>query len=151
MAQSLSKVLVHLIFSTKNRFAFLPNPEFRRRMHAYVARVLNELDSPAIEVGGGVDHAHALFNLSRNHAISEIVRRAKTNSSGWLKTQGGILSKFEWQAGYCALSVSPSHLEQVRRYIREQEDHHRVKTFQEEYLKLLDDCQLPYDQSYLWT
>jgi putative transposase len=151
MSQSLSKVLVHLIFSTKNRSAFLPNPEFRRRTHAYIARVLNELDSPAIEVGGGVDHAHALFNLSRNHAISEIVRRAKANSSGWVKTQGCMLSKFEWQAGYCTLSVDPSQLEQVRRYIREQEEHHRVRTFQEEYLKILGDCRVPYDPTYLWT
>ncbi len=100
MAQSLSKVQVHLIFSTKNRFAFLRDANLRRRAHAYIARVLNEHDSPAIEVGGWIDHVHALFSLSRNYAISEIVRKAKANSSGWVKTQGGLLSKFEWQAGY---------------------------------------------------
>ena len=151
MAQSLSNVLLHLIFSTKNRFAFLLDAELRRRMHAYVAQVLNEHDSPAIEVGGGFDHVHALFCLSRNHAISEIVRKAKANSSGWAKTQGGVLTKFEWQAGYCALSVSPSQLEQVRSYILNQAEHHRVRTFQEEYLDLLRECQVPYDEKYLWT
>jgi len=151
MAQSLSKVLVHLIFSTKNRFGFLHDVELRRRVHAYLARVLNEHDSPAIEVGGGHDHAHALFSLSRNHAISEIVRKAKANSSGWIKTQGGLLTKFEWQAGYCALSVDPAQQEQVRRYILGQEEHHRIETFREEYLEILRDCQLPYDERYLWT
>ncbi len=151
MAQSLSNVLVHLIFSTKNRFAFLQDRDLRRRLHAYLARVLREHDSPAIEVGGNADHAHALFSLSRNHAISEIVRKAKANSSGWVKTEGGLLSKFEWQAGYCAHSVSPSQREQVRRYIMEQAEHHRIRTFQEEYLDILRDCQIPYDERFLWT
>ena len=151
MAQSLSKVQVHLIFSTKNRFAFLLDAELRRRVHTYIARILNEHDSPAIEVGGWIDHVHALFSLSRNHAISEIVRKAKANSSGWVKTQGGLLTKFEWQAGYCAISVSPSQLEQVRRYIMEQEEHHRVRTFQEELLDILRNCKLPYDERYIWT
>jgi putative transposase len=151
MAQSLSRVLVHFIFSTKDRFAFLVDSELRRRMHAYLARVFNEHDSPAIEVGGTEDHVHILCLLSRNHAMSEIVKKAKANSSGWAKTQGGWLSKFAWQSGYAALSIHQSQIDQVRNYIQGQVEHHRQHTFQEEYLAFLQENQIPYDERYLWT
>ncbi len=151
MSQSLSKVLVHFVFSTKDRFSFLLNPELRKRAHAYIARVFNELDSPAIEVGGTEDHVHILCLLSRNHAIKEIINKAKANSSGWIRTEGGILSKFSWQSGYGAFSVHPSQAEQVRTYIQRQVEHHRRFTFQEEYLGLLQAYQVPYDERYLWT
>ena len=95
MGQSLSRVLVHIIFSTKESFAFLVNVELRQRKHAYLEQVFNKHDSPAIEVGGTEDHMHILGLLSRNHGISEIIRKAKANSSGLMKTQGGMLSKFE--------------------------------------------------------
>src|SRR5438093_1036494 len=99
MAQSLSNVLVHFIFSTKDRFAFLTEPETRRRMHAYLARVFTEEDCPAIEVGGTYDHAHVLCSLSRSHSMSEVLCKSKSNSSGWAKSLGGMLSKFNWQGG----------------------------------------------------
>ena len=150
MAQSLAKILVHVIFSTKDRFAFLVNADIRRRMHAYLARVFNESQSPAIEVGGWHDHIHILCSLSRNHTIAEIIADAKKNSSVWAKTHGGLLMKFQWQAGYGAFSVSPSQVEEVRQYILGQEEHHRVRTFQEEYLELLRKYQVPYDERYLW-
>ena len=89
MSQSLSRILVHIIFSTKNRFAFLVDNELQKRMHAYLARVFNEHGSPAIEVGGTEDHIHILCLLSRNYAISEIIKKAKANSSSWAKKSGG--------------------------------------------------------------
>ena len=94
MAQSLSNVLVHFIFSTKDRFAFLKDSETRGRMHAYLARVFTGEDCPAIEVGGTTDHVHVLCSLSRSHSMSEVIRKAKANSSGWAKSLGGMLSKF---------------------------------------------------------
>ena len=151
MAQSLAKIIVHIIFSTKNRFPFLVNADIRRRTHAYLAEVFNAYQSPAIEVGGWHDHVHILCSLSRNHAIATIVADAKRNSTNWIRTNGGLLVKFQWQAGYGAFSVSPSQLEEVRQYILSQEDHHRVKTFQEEYLELLRTHQLTYDERYLWA
>jgi len=150
MAQSLSNVLVHFIYSTKDRFAFLANAESRRRMHAYIARVFNENNSPAIEVGGTADHVHVLCSLGRNYSMSEVIQKAKANSSGWVKTLGGMLAKFEWQGGYGAFSVHPSQLEQVKTYIASQEEHHRVRTFQEEYLNILREYQVSYDDRYLW-
>ena len=150
MAQSLSRVLVHLVFSTKERFAFLVNPELRKRIHAYLAQIFNEHDSPAIEVGGTEDHVHILFLLSRNYAMSEIIRKAKANSSGWVKTERGVLSKFEWQSGYGAFSVHPSQITQLTQYIKGQVEHHRIRTFQEEYLDFLNEYRIPYDERYIW-
>ncbi len=150
MAQSLSRVLVHIIFSTKERFAFLVNVELRQRIHAYLAQVFNEHDSPAIEVGGTEDHVHILCLLSRNYAISEIIRKSKANSSGLTRTQGGMLSKFEWQGGYGAFSIHPSQIDPLTDYIKGQAEHHRKRTFQEEYLDFLREYHVPYDERYLW-
>jgi REP element-mobilizing transposase RayT len=151
MAQSLSRVLVHFVFSTKDRFAFPVDSELRKRMHAYLARVFNEHDSPAIEVGGTEDHVHILSLLSRNRAMSEIIKKAKANSSGWAKTQGGWLLKFAWQGGYAAFSIHQSQIDQVKNYIQCQPEHHRQRTFREEYLEFLRENQIPYDERYLWT
>ena len=115
MAQSLSSVLVHFVFSTKDRFAFLTDSETRRRMHAYLARVFTGEDCPALEVGGTNDHVHVLCSLSRSHSMSEVIRKAKANSSGWAKSLGGMLSKFSWQGGYGAFSVHPSQAAQVKK------------------------------------
>jgi putative transposase len=150
MSQSLSRVLIHTIFSTKNRFPFFTNPDVQNRMHAYLARVYNEHGSPAIEVGGTEDHVHILCLLSRNHPISEIVKRAKANSSSWAKTLGSRLVKFSWQSGYGVFSIHQSQIEPIRRYIQGQVEHHHRKTFQEEYLEILHEYQMPYDERYLW-
>ncbi len=118
MAQSLSQVLVHFIFSTKNRFGFLTDPSTRTRMHAYLARVLNSQNSPAVEVDGATDHVHLLCSLGRNNTMADLVREVKVNSSAWVKTFGGLLLKFEWQSGYGAFSVSPQEVDYLREYIR---------------------------------
>ncbi len=150
MSQSLSRVLIHVIFSTKNRFAFLIDIEQQKRMHAYLARVFNEYDSPAIEVGGTQDHVHILCLLSRNYPISEIIKKAKVNSSSWAKTLGGRCMKFSWQSGYGVFSIHQSQIEPVRKYIQGQAEHHHRKTFQEEYLEILREYQVRYDERYLW-
>jgi putative transposase len=150
MSQSLSRVLIHIIFSTKNRFAFFIDGEMQKRIHAYLARVINEQDSPAIEVGGTEDHVHILCLLSRKHTISDVIKEAKVNSSSWAKTLGGRCMKFSWQLGYGAFSINQSQIESLRRYIQAQAEHHRRKSFQEEYLELLREYQIPYDERFLW-
>ena len=150
MSQSLSRVLLHIIFSTKNRFPFLNDGDLQKRMHAYLARVFNEHDSPAIEVGGTGDHVHILCLLSRNYAIREVIKKAKANSSSWAKALGGRCRKFSWQLGYGVFSIHQSQIEPIRKYIQSQAEHHRRKTFQEEYLEILHEYQMPYDERYLW-
>ena len=103
MPQSLSKILVHLIFSTKNRDALIQKA-VRPELHKYMNGILKDWDSPAIIIGSVADHAHLLFRLSKNHALSKIVEHVKKGSSKWIKTQGARYTDFHWQAGYGAFS-----------------------------------------------
>jgi putative transposase len=150
VSQSLSRILVHVIFSTKDRIPFLADAELRKKMHAYLAGAFNQIGSPAIEVGGAEDHVHILCLLSRNHSISEIIRRVKANSSSWAKTKKGRCLKFSWQSGYGSFSVDPSQSGSLQEYIRGQEEHHRKRTFQEEYREFLNQFHVDYDERYVW-
>ncbi len=149
MPQSLSMNLVHLIYSTKNRDASL-TPAIRSKLHAYQVGILKEWNSPAIVIGGLADHVHALFVLSKNNALCKVVEEVKKGSSKWIKTQGTAFAAFCWQNGYGAFSVSESQVEYVRRYIEQQEEHHRTMTFQEEFRMFLSRHRLEFDERYVW-
>jgi REP element-mobilizing transposase RayT len=149
MPQSLSQLYVHLIFSTKHREPLLLSP-VREDLHAYLAAVLNSQDSTALKVGGMSDHVHALFRLSKNLALAKIVEEVKTSSSKWVKTQGRGLANFYWQSGYGAFSVSAKDVGEVVDYIAQQETHHRVASFQEEFRKLLGAHGIAFDERYVW-
>jgi putative transposase len=149
MGQSLSKVYVHLIFSTRDREPLLLGG-LRGEMHAYLAAVLNNHDSPALKVGGTTDHVHALFRLSKNRTLAGLVEEIKTSSSRWIKTQARGMGGFHWQSGYGGFSVSPSELERVVEYVEEQEAHHRLVSFQDEYRRLLKQHNIEYDERYVW-
>jgi REP element-mobilizing transposase RayT len=149
MPQSLSKILVHLIFSTKNRTPILLK-SVRPDLHKYLSGILEEWDSPGIVIGSVADHAHILFTLSKNHALSKVVEHVKKGSSKWLKTQGARYSNFHWQAGYGAFSVSQSNVPRVKLYIINQEEHHRVRGFQDELRAFLRRHQVEFDERYVW-
>lgn len=149
MAQSLARLWTHLIFSTKERYPFLADTTVRVDMHKYLATVLRTHDCPTMVVGGCDDHVHALFALSRNHSIADIVKEIKRTSSAWIKTIERY-SKFRWQAGYGAFSVSQSYVAPVERYIVNQEQHHRRKTFQDEFRAFLKKYEIEYDERYVW-
>ena len=119
-------------------------------MHAYLGGSCNNLDCPVLTVGGAADHVHILCALSRNLAIAKLVGEIKRGSSKWVKTNGRILTKFAWQNGYGAFSVSQSDVERVRRYIATQEEHHRKNTFQDEYRAFLKEYEIEYDERYVW-
>ncbi|MFB3922024.1 MAG: IS200/IS605 family transposase [Terriglobia bacterium] len=149
MPQSLSQLYVHLVFSTKHREPLLWSPT-REQMHAYLATVLKNQDSPALKVGGTSDHVHCLFRLSKNIPLAKIVEEVKTSSSKWVKTQGRSSANFHWQNGYGAFSVGPADVDSVAEYVAQQEVHHRTVSFQEEYRKLLASHGLEFDERYLW-
>lgn len=136
MAQSLSRLWTHLIFSTKHRFPFLTDKAFRGETHAYLAEMLRNHGCETLIVGGVEDHTHALFALSRTLPIAGVVKEIKRTSSAWIAGTSRKLSKFYWQGGYAAFSVSQSNLSEVIRYIENQEEHHRRVTFQDEYRSL---------------
>jgi putative transposase len=150
MAQSLSRLWTHLIFSTKERFPFLSDQQVRRDMHAYLATVLRSHDCETLIVNGTADHVHALFTLSRKHAISTIVKEIKRTSSSWVKEIAPTLRKFHWQNGYGAFSVSQSHVGRVCKYVEGQERHHQRTTFQDEYREFPGKYQIKYDERYVW-
>ncbi len=131
MSQSLVNNLIHLVYSTKHREPSIPQ-EFQADLYAYQAGVFKHWESPAIIIGGIEDHVHALFSLSKNHALKKIVEEVKKGSSKWMKTDGPKNNDFYWQNGYAAFSVSQSNVSEVSEYIRNQEEHHRKMTFQEE-------------------
>lgn len=119
-------------------------------MHAYLATVLRNHECETLIVGGVDDHVHALFALSRNYSIAEIVKEIKRTSSRWIKEKSPTQKKFSWQSGYGAFSVSQSHLEQVIHYIERQEEHHRRATFQDEFRAFLKKYDVEYDERYVW-
>lgn len=147
MSQSLSCVLIHVVFSTKNRHPFLADPNLRGELHAYVGGISRRLECPPIAIGGAEDHVHALFHLGRTVTTADWVKEVKRVSSMFAK---GRARAFAWQRGYAAFSVDPSSMDRVAAYIRSQEEHHRKVSFQDELRQLLREHRLEWDERYLW-
>ena len=149
MAQSLASLHVHVIFSTKNREALLLE-NIRSDLHAYMATVLKNVGCATLLINSREEHVHLLFDLGRTVSISTAVEEVKKSSSKWIKPKGASFSKFAWQAGYGAFAVSESNVAEVRAYIANQAEHHRERSFQEEYRSFLDRHGIDYDERYVW-
>jgi len=149
MGQSLVQNYIHIVFSTKH-LEHLIHPPFEKELHTYIGGICNKLESPALAVGGHTDHIHILSMLSKKIALIELLKQIKSSSSGWMKTKDSSLSKFYWQDGYGAFSVNPSETEVVINYIKNQHEHHRNKTFREEYRAFLKKYNVPYNEKYVW-
>ncbi|HEV2842991.1 MAG TPA: IS200/IS605 family transposase [Chthoniobacterales bacterium] len=149
MPQSLSKVIIHIIFSTKNRDAWLDR-EVRPRLHAYVATICRDLNADAFRVGGVADHLHIVTSLPRTLSQAEMVETVKKTSSKWIKRLDTKYREFYWQRGYGAFSVSPSQLKAVLEYVAKQAEHHRTRSFQEEYRGFLRKYGVEFDERYVW-
>ncbi|HJQ70902.1 MAG TPA: IS200/IS605 family transposase [Blastocatellia bacterium] len=138
----------HLIFSTKDRVSSI-HRDWRGRLHAYMGGIVNELGGVAETIGGMEDHVHLLVGLRATHRLADVMKEIKSSSSRWVHEQ---IKKhlFSWQEGYGAFTVSSSQITAVKNYIANQEEHHRKKTFQEEYLEFLKQSGVEYDEKYLW-
>ena len=150
MPQSLAQIYLHLVFSTKDRRPFFVDKAVRQEAHKYLGGTCNNLDCPVLNVGGPADHVHILCRLARTTSVADLVRELKRESSQCLKTKGNSLADFYWQNGYGAFSLSPAHVDALRDYIVNQEEHHRRETFQEEFRRLLTKCGLEWDERYVW-
>ncbi len=150
MPQSLAKIYIHIIFSTKNHVCFLEDDDIRKEMHAYMTSILKEYDSHPLIIGGPADHVHILCTLSKNNTFVKIIGETKRNSSKWIKTKNGKYSTFQWQNGYGAFSVSYSNVQGVRNYIINQKKHHQKTTFQDEFRDLLKKQGIKLDERYVW-
>ena len=149
MPQSLSLVLIHVVFSTKDRTPFL-KPTIRPHLHAYLATVARNLDCQCFLVGGVADHVHLAIGLTRTLTIAKLVSQLKTSSTLWLKTQSPDLAKFAWQRGYGVFSVGPSDLPGQKHYISSQDQHHQKHSFEDELRAFLVKYGIGFDERYLW-
>ena len=149
MPHSFVQITVHAVFATKARIPFL-KPPHRPRIHAYVASVLKNNLGFSRLVGGTDDHVHMLFDLKPTVALSDCVRTVKCVSSGWIHGELDDLWDFGWQEGYGAFSVSASKIDQVVRYIQNQDQHHRARSFEDEFVALLERHGIEYDPRFLW-
>ena len=149
MPQSISYLMIHIIFSTKDRTPVI-NADIRSGLHAYLAAVTRNMNCECLRVGGVADHVHLAVRLSRTLTMAKFIETLKTSSSKWLKTQSQELTNFAWQRGYGAFSVSPSNLEALLQYIDHQEKHHRTRAFKEEFRTFLTKYGIDYDERYVW-
>ncbi len=149
MPQSLAKIYLHIVFSTKNRIAFI-KPEIEDELYKYMAGILKNLECTAIKIGGTSNHIHILNTFSRIISISKMLELVKKDSSKWIKTKGNDLKNFYWQNGYGAFSVSQSKVDIVKTYIENQKEHHMNKTFKGEYREFLKEYHIEYDERYVW-
>ncbi len=149
MPQSLARLHTHLVFSTKNRERFLTDP-VRDPLHRYMATVLKNLGCAPVLINSVEDHIHLLFDLARTVTIAKAVEEVKKSSSKWIKTQGPQFGGFAWQAGYGAFAVSLSNVDPVRHYIATQQEHHRKRSFQDEFREMLRLNGVEFDERYVW-
>ena len=150
MAQTLVNILVHVIFSTKER-RHLIKPEIQPHLYSYMAGTLKNLDSPCLAMGGTSNHVHLLIALSKKAPLSDVIGELKKTSSKWIKTKGPAFAHFAWQDGYGAFSIGQSQVAALKRYIARQEEHHKTKSFEEELIATLKKYQVAYDERYIWT
>jgi len=149
MPQSLTRLLAHIIFSTKDRIPCI-GPEIRRELYPYSATVLANLQCPPIKIGGTGDHIHILCLMSKTITVAKLVEGIKVPTSRWLKTKGVAFGKFSWQNGYGAFSIGQSAVDRVEAYIAGQEEHHQRVSFKDEFRRFLKRYRVEYDERYVW-
>lgn len=140
---------LHITFSTKNRESII-KPPYENELHSYLGGIASKLECPPIKIGGYNDHIHIACMLSKKIALVKLIEELKSHSSKWIKTLDGSLKHFYWQDGYGAFSINPSEIDTVSEYIANQHEHHRNKTFQEEYRAFLKKYKVVYDERYVW-
>jgi|GEM_PF-180663 len=137
----------HLVFSTKDREPWI-TPDWRDRLHGYLGGIVNGLGGIPLAIGGTENHVHLLVGFRSSHRVDYFLRDLKADSTAWVHRE--IYPQFSWQRGYAAFAVSPSDILNVKRYVVSQEEHHRRKTFQEEFVAMLNEQGIQYDKRYLW-
>jgi putative transposase len=150
MPQSLAKIIIHTVFSTKDRRPFLRDKSLREELHRYLGGILSNHDCQPLIVGGVEDHVHILSTLSRTWEVAEMIKELKRSSSLWLKTKSPDFENFAWQNGYGIFSIGFSQIPSARDYIAGQEEHHKKMSFQDEFRKLLKSYEIEFDERYVW-
>ncbi len=149
MAQTLSALYYHVVFSTKNRVALI-RPEIEDELYAYIGGILKNHDSKLLIGNGDQKHVHFLLSLNKMVLIPEIIGDVKRSSSKWIKTKGGMLTKFGWQDGYSVFTVGHTQLDAVKEYIANQKEHHKNTPFEDEMREFFHRYGIDFDEQYVW-
>ena len=149
MPSTHSSILLHIIYSTKNRFKLIRD-DWRDELFSYIGGTLKDHKASLLEAGGIEDHIHLLVRSHPSYAIADTVRLIKANSSRWINEQNKVNAKFEWQKGYGVFSVSQSGREPLSVYIRNQRQHHQKQSFEDEYFQTLRLHEVDFDERYVF-
>lgn len=149
MSNTYHQIFIHTIFAVKNRQALIQKP-WRPDLFAVIGNLINETGCKTIIVNGTEDHVHCLIKMKPDISVSDVMKNAKAKSSKWVNESGVLESRFEWQRGFGAFSHSNKAVAGVKRYIQNQEEHHRKKTFVEEYIQYLKEFDVDYDERYIF-
>ena len=148
MSDSYTNLLYHIVFSTKDRRPIITS-EYESRLYDYIGGTIRGVGGISLELNGTEDHIHLLAKLRHDHALSDVLRDLKANASGWMHEVFPALKDFSWQRGYGAFTVSQSNVEEVRRYIFRQKEHHEKVSFRDEFIQFLKANGIEYDERYL--
>lgn len=149
MASTLTKLLIHITFSTKDRLALIPEA-IEPDLHAYIGGICRRMESPLLAMGGAADHVHMLVSLGKTIALSELMLNVKRDSSKWIKEKHEALRAFGWQDGYLGFSIGESGVDALRAYIANQKEHHRSVDFKDEMRTFLRKYGIEWDERYVW-
>lgn len=149
MTQSLTDIILHIVFSTKDRNPWIL-PEIEQELYQYICGTSRALNCPVIRINGVSDHTHILSHLDKTIPVCTLIGKLKAHSSKWIKGKSKNYRDFAWQAGYGAFSVSRHVMDGPIQYIERQKEHHKKVTFKDEYLKMLKLANIEYDEKYLW-
>ncbi|MDR1729844.1 MAG: IS200/IS605 family transposase [Prevotellaceae bacterium] len=149
MANTYTQIHIHSVFAVQNRLALIKT-DWQDRLYQYIIAIIQNHGHKVLSIGGMPDHVHVLFGFRPTQSLSELMQQVKRNSSEWINKEKLALGKFSWQEGYGAFSYSKSQITQVAKYIENQEEHHKKKTFIEEYRKILEDFGLEYNERYIF-
>ncbi|MEM0518396.1 MULTISPECIES: IS200/IS605 family transposase [Aequorivita] len=148
MANTYTQIHIQVIFAVQNRQSLI-KPQWKDELYKYITGIVQSYNHKVLQINGMPDHIHILFGMRPTQSISDLMKKLKQDSSKWINNKGFVNGKFSWQEGYGAFSYSRSHVPKVIKYIANQEEHHKSKTFGEEYLEILKESGIDYDERYI--
>ena len=149
MAGTFTNLLYHIVFSTKHRQPLITS-SLQDELYKYMGGIIRGEGGTLLEIGGVPDHVHLVTRFKADTSVSRMLQLLKANLSKWANERSDQSSRFSWQTGYAAFSVSESQVVAVREYVRRQEEHHRRRTFQEEFIALLRKHEIEWDERFIW-
>jgi len=150
MANTYTQIHIQSVFSVQNRISVI-RPEWENNLYRYISGIIHNNGHKLLAINGMPDHIHILFGLRPNQSISSLIQDVKSNSSKWINENRFVSGKFSWQEGFGAFSYSKSQISRVATYIQNQKEHHKTKSFTEEYLQFLKEFDLPFDDRYIFN